>query len=375
MAESMLAEPIQAEPALLHLEDEPRDVDLLCALVATPSPSGDERAAVCVLVSWMAERGFEAFVDEAGNAVGILEPLPGPETVRELLLLGHIDTVGGWPTVRTVDGVLYGRGSVDAKGPLAAFAAAAASLGQQRGWRVVVAGAVEEEAATSKGARRLLIDRRPDLVVIGEPTGWQRIALGYKGRLLAEINVRRPLSHTAGPDAGVADLAVGYWNRLRARIDDINAPRERIWDQIQPSLRGFNSAGDGLTETATLRMGFRLPLDFPPAAMEQLARDLLDRDEELHFWGPEVAHRSDKNNPLVRAFLGAIRGQEGEPGFVLKTGTSDMNVVAPVWGCPIVAYGPGDSSLDHTPDEHVELDEWTRGVSVLRDAIGRLVRG
>jgi len=53
------------------------------------------------------------------------------------------------------------------------------------------------------------------------------------------------------------------------------------------------------------------------------------------------------------------------PGFVLKTGTSDMNVVAPVWRCPIVAYGPGDSALDHTPHEHVSIDEYWRAILVL----------
>ena len=54
-----------------------------------------------------------------------------------------------------------------------------------------------------------------------------------------------------------------------------------------------------------------------------------------------------------------------QPGFVVKTGTSDMNVVAPVWQCPIVAYGPGDSALDHTPHEHLELDEYWTAVLVL----------
>ena len=50
---------------------------------------------------------------------------------------------------------------------------------------------------------------------------------------------------------------------------------------------------------------------------------------------------------------------------MLKTGTSDMNVVAPVWQCPIVAYGPGDSALDHTPNEHLPLDEYWKAVRVV----------
>ena len=46
-----------------------------------------------------------------------------------------------------------------------------------------------------------------------------------------------------------------------------------------------------------------------------------------------------------------------------------MNVVAPVWHCPIVAYGPGDSALDHTPNEHLPLDEYWRAVNVIEHAL------
>jgi LysW-gamma-L-lysine carboxypeptidase len=82
----------------------------------------------------------------------------------------------------------------------------------------------------------------------------------------------------------------------------------------------------------------------------------------------------EKNTPLVRAFLGAIRSQGGTPSFVFKTGTADLNVVGPVWNCPALVYGPGDSSLDHTPDEHIALDEYRRAVEVLSAALRNLTR-
>ena len=50
---------------------------------------------------------------------------------------------------------------------------------------------------------------------------------------------------------------------------------------------------------------------------------------------------------------------------MLKTGTADLNVVGPVWGCPVVAYGPGDAALDHTPHERLSLEEYRRAVDVL----------
>ncbi|MFW6045248.1 MAG: acetyl-lysine deacetylase, partial [Natronomonas sp.] len=45
----------------------------------------------------------------------------------------------------------------------------------------------------------------------------------------------------------------------------------------------------------------------------------------------------------------------------------DMNVYAGDWDCPMVTYGPGDSSLDHAPDEHLELADLDRAVAVLED--------
>jgi LysW-gamma-L-lysine carboxypeptidase len=285
--------------------------------------------------------------------------------------------------VRVEAGKLFGRGAVDAKGPLAAFAAAAAQVAPPAGWRIVVIGAVEEEAATSKGARYAATQYRPALCVIGEPSGWNRVTLGYKGRLLAHLAMRQPMSHTAGPATSVCEQAVAYWNRVASRVAEINAGRVKAWEQVLPSLRSFRSDSDGLYETAQMLLGFRLPLDCGPEAIQAELRAIASvvqaeagspaRTAELRFEGAEEAFRADKNNPLVRALLAAIRSHGEQPGFVVKTGTSDMNVVGPAWQCPIVAYGPGDSSLDHTPDEHVAIDEWQRGVCVLVATLRQLV--
>src|SRR6202142_2085311 len=152
------------------------DVVTLTGLVNHHSPSGSERGAVDWLAGRMKALDYtEAFVDEAGNAIGVM----GKGT-KQIVLLGHIDPVCGEIPVRVEEGNLYGRGSVDAKGPLACFVDAVAQVGAVDGWQLVVIGAVEEER-DSEGARYVVSRYKPDFAVIGEPNRWDRISLGYKG--------------------------------------------------------------------------------------------------------------------------------------------------------------------------------------------------
>jgi LysW-gamma-L-lysine carboxypeptidase len=190
------------------------------------------------------------------------------------------------------------------------------------------------------------------------------------------------------------------------RAAEANAGVERPFDQVSPSLRRFITANvDGLTDTVDAQIAWRLPIGFDakafanellawtaaqleadaPRATLELTGGEGDQQEvtiagprttmAFRFRGWERPWRSDRNTALVRSFLAAIRQVDAsaQPGFVVKTGTSDMNVVGPVWQCPIVAYGPGDSALDHTPQEHLELDEYWRAVLVLEAALRQLV--
>jgi LysW-gamma-L-lysine carboxypeptidase len=176
------------------------------------------------------------------------------------------------------------------------------------------------------------------------------------------------MAHTAGPQATASTEAAALWQAILTRIEALNEGQEGAWNQVLPSLRSMASGSDGLEDWATLQLGFRLPPQVSPQALMTLIQEET-AEAEVHFRGAEPAFRSDKRNALVRSLLTAIRGQGARPGFVLKTGTSDMNVVGPVWHCPIVAYGPGDSSLDHTPHESVAVAEWQAGVTVLARAL------
>ena len=347
-------------------------ISFLQDLVTIPSLSGEEEEAADYLVNVMRALRMEARVDGAGNAVGVRERPDGEgEIAHETVLLGHMDTVPGDIPVRIEDGRLYGRGSVDAKGPLATFVAAAAQADLEPGRRLVVVGAVEEEAATSKGARFVANRYRPDACIIGEPSGCDGVTLGYKGRLLLDYSLRQPMRHSAGPHEGVAEAAVAWWNEIEAYAEACNRGRERLFDQLFAHLRHIHTESDGLTNSVEVRVGLRLPPDFDAGAFGQRARAWASA-AQVRAYGHEPAFQASRQTDLVRAFNVALRQRGRRPRFKLKTGTSDMIVVGRRWGCPIVAYGPGDSQLDHTPQEHIVIDDYLQAIKILTDVLSTL---
>jgi LysW-gamma-L-lysine carboxypeptidase len=344
------------------------ELELLTGLIGVPSVSGAEAEAVAWLCAAMAERGYAASVDGAGNAVGVRGTGP-----RELLLLGHIDTVPGTIPVRVTDGVLHGRGAVDAKGPLAAFVAAGARAQLPEGVRLSVVGAVGEESCGSPGASWLCAHYpAPAAVIIGEPSGWDGLVLGYKGSLGFSASVACPLTHSAGPAPTAPELAITFWLRLSAWLAEHNHDAPPGFETLDATLRGLESSCDGLTDRATLRGTFRLPPGVTSAWVRAQVHELAGAGVTFDWQPNAEAHRSDKRSPLVGPFLAAIRAAGGSPRIKVKTGTSDMNLVAPAWDCPIVAYGPGDARYDHTPDEQLPLADFAQGVSVLTTAIERI---
>ncbi|HEY7030495.1 MAG TPA: [LysW]-lysine hydrolase [Thermomicrobiales bacterium] len=343
-------------------ERDQADVDLLHGLVAIPSLSGDEAEAVAYLCQEMRTRGFEAAPDAAGSAVGVIG-----RGRRRIVLLGHIDTVPGEIAVRTEDGVLHGRGAVDAKGPLATFVAAAAAAADRADATITVVGAVGEESIGSPGANAVAAGPAPDYCIIGEPSGWDAVCLGYRGTLSFTYRLREAGRHTAGPGESVAEQAVAFWNALCGEVAARNGEATGF-NALGHSLRGMWTESDGLFDEARLSIGVRLP---PDIDVDELAGRLctIAAPADLIVHGRQEGYATDKRSPITPPFLRAIRAAGGTPRFTRKLGTSDMTVVGPAWGCPIVAYGPGDASLDHTPEERIVLDDYLRAIRVLTDVL------
>ena len=343
------------------------EFDTLIGLVSRYSSSGQEHDAAEWLVERMKSLHYnKAFLDQAGNAVGVMG-----HGKRQVVLLGHIDNVPGEIASRVVDGILYGRGSVDAKGPLASFADAVAEVGVKEGWQFVVIGAVEEER-DSEGARFVVNQYQPEFVIIGEPNQWDRLGMGYKGSAWANVCVSRRQVHSASGEQTAPEAAIEIWLHIKNYVDLFNTERTKAFDRILLTLRGMDSASDDFEQWARLRVGVRLPLDVPPETWYTKLKELAGEATVEPTGYAIPAWACEKNTQLVKSFLRGVRSQGGEPRFVYKTGTSDLNITIPVWKCPALVYGPGDSALDHTPNEHISLDEYAKAVSVLSHALADL---
>jgi acetylornithine deacetylase len=135
----------------------------------------------------------------------------------------------------------------------------------------------------------------------------------------------------------------------------------------------MDSGSDGMAQHAQAIVDIRVPPQIELADLvsiiERVAEPPMRAD--LLLGTPPVL--TDRTDPLVRAFARAIRGQTGAaPRMLSKKGSSDMNTLATTWrDVPMIAYGPGDASLDHTPHEELSAGEFRAAASVLGDAVRR----
>lgn len=333
---------------------------LLRRMLEIPSPSGGEAELAGYLADAMTGLGLATHLDEAGNVVGETGQGQGPH----IMLLSHLDTVPGQVPVRCAAGRLYGRGASDAKGPLAAMICATAGAAGFPG-RVSVIGVVEEEVPSARGA---VVVRDtyppPDACIIGEPSGGSAVVLGYKGKLDLLYSVRCPSAHPTSPAPKASELVADCW----AALKEIIGPADHTVFTL-PGLTLESVSSD--TAEAAARIGVRTPPGFDSGALLARLRARLDAGT-LTVLGARSPCLVERRNAVVRALTAGIRQQSAQPRLLLKTATSDMNTLLESWDVPMASYGPGDSRLDHTDDEHIDLADYFRGIEVLSYALAEL---
>ena len=352
-------------------------VDFLYEMVKTPSLSTHEYLVAGILRKRMKELGISAHIDKAGNVVSVSDGiensinreqgsrLENKKTECDLLIFSHMDVVYPILPNNKNDKTIYGRGAVDAKGPLCALLEAYAQVKDQLNYNVVFAGVTEEEATTSNGIKHLLTYVKPRMSLLGEPSNLNGITIAYKGRILAKVSVHGTHSHASNPKDNPIDKLVEYYYKIKGQFP-ITTPFKSI--TITPTFINFGTkeALNVVPDQGELILDIR----FPPAIEIDNIKKILTDDKNVNVEFEEYLPGAENNinNQLVKSLMKGIRSQNLEPRFVKKTGSCDMNYLVPK-GIITIAYGPGDSNLDHMDDEHILIEDYLKSIEIIKETL------
>jgi acetylornithine deacetylase len=349
----------------------PAEVEALLAdLVSIDSvnpalvPNGAGEAEIARFVARWAE--------EAGLSVEIVEPLPGRPSVvatatgrgggRSLMLNAHLDTVGvaGMATPhepRVQDGRLYGRGSYDMKGGLAACMLATAAAGRAGFPGDVLLAAVSDEEHSSVGVQAVVEQFKTDACVVTEPTSLQ-VCVAHKGFAWWRITAHGRAAHGSRPDLGSDAIArMGPVLTGLAELD--RSLEERMHPlvgraSVHASLIEGGQELSSYPERCVLEVERRtLPGETRQAVAEELRwllRDGLEGEVTL-VREPFEVDREEAIVAVVREQAAGIMGRE--PETVGHTAWMDA-AFTQADGIPTVVFGP-DGAGAHEVEEWVDL--------------------
>jgi acetylornithine deacetylase len=352
-----------------------------------PGASGEARIARTV-AAHMERLGMEVHVEEAApgrpNVIGVLE---GGQPGATVMFCGHLDTVGveGMdapfdPVER--DGRLYGRGSQDMKGGVAAMIDAvrvAIGHGFSRG-RLVVAAVVDEEYA-SLGADALVARWRADIAVVTEPTDLQ-IGVAHKGFAWLDVVTHGRAAHGSRPaDGRDAILRMGrVLNRLEALDRELQARRpHRLLGtgSLHASIIAGGQELSSYPDRCRLQMERRTVTGESAvqarSEVEEVLRSLEREDQEFHadvqLMFARAPYEIPDGHPLPDRLARIVASIGRSPRHVGMSFWTDAAILGEA-GIPTVLFGPGGAGL-HGREEYVNLPD----VLICRDALAALALG
>ncbi|MBS1815798.1 MAG: M20/M25/M40 family metallo-hydrolase [Acidobacteria bacterium] len=284
-----------------------------------------------------------------GERFNVYAAMPG--VTPDVVLSTHMDTVPPYVGFSEDDEFLYGRGTCDAKGIIAAQVAAAEKLhaaGVKVGLLYVVGE--ERDSAGAKVANKT--PKGSKFLINGEPTD-NRLALASKGALRVELRAKGKMAHSAYPELG--DPAI---DKLVEALHDILAMDLPVEPEIGPSTLNIGIISGGrapnvISDAAEAHLLVRLvgPSQDVKSAIEQVVGDRA-----------EVSYSLDL--PMVR-----MRKVDGLETMVAKFTTDIPSLTA--WGEPFL-LGPGSIHVAHTPYEKLAKKELLEAVDLYCDLAGKL---
>lgn len=379
-----------------HL-DEGRLVDRLQALVRAPSenPPGDEARAAAVAAEMCTALGLEVTTVEveAGRPTVIARKVFGNGPT--LGYCSHIDVVPAGPSsewrfppfdATVEDGRLYGRGSADAKGPVAAAIEAAAILLDSG---VPLAGTLElelvadEETMGFKGAGALVADKTiaPDVAIVGEPTSL-KIVRAQRGAAWLRVTTSGAAAHGSAPERGVS--AIKHMAEIVRHLEE-TVPDISHAVVGGPSINVGTIAGGSkvnmVPSSCTIEVDRRT---IPGESKEDVLASIeaaVDRARdtfpdiapavELEFYAPPF--EIDESAPLVEHVRSAIGEVQERPAELVGfRGASDARFLASA-GIDVIVCGPGDIAVAHTVRESIAIDELARGALAYALSFARIL--
>ncbi|MCX8176752.1 MAG: M20/M25/M40 family metallo-hydrolase [Candidatus Bathyarchaeota archaeon] len=358
-------------------------VRLLTKMLDIYSPSGKEKEISQFLYEEMRRHGFKVRQDNVGNVIG--EAGRGSPVI---LLCGHMDTVTGFIPVRIESNKIYGRGAVDAKASLAALIIAASAFIEEKTAKIVVASVVDEEGA-SKGVKNLLKEKvAVDYAIFGEPSGVDKITIGYKGDLRIEITCKTIGGHSAAHwlYESAVEKAIEIWNEIRKISSSAtkmggNSGHFYTLDSCLTGIRG-GKGNSTVPSKCQIILDFRIP---PNLSVAQVINEVHKVIEEYQKTNPKVSVKvkvidfvepfeADAKSPVVKALSRSIREvTRRTPMLLRKTGTGDMNIFGRETHVPVVTYGPGDPALSHTANEYIVVQEYLDSIEIYKRTINKLI--
>ena len=401
-----------------RFQDEPV-VKLLQNLIRTRSYSGEEGNVVSLLKNYFEEHGFDKVcIDKMGNIIGVLEgDHPGPTYLFD----GHIDTVPvqdpeTWkhdPFGAVIeDGRMYGRGTSDMKGAVAAMVCAAAAFKKETqghfAGRVCVAGVVHEECFEGVAAREISRAFQPDLVVIGEASELN-LKIGQRGRMEIKVETYGKPAHSSNPEKGLN--AVYSMCKVIEALKKLSVPESaflgkgilELTDIRSEPWPGASVVPEKCTVTYDRRLLTGETVESVLASITAVLDDLAASDPSIRakafvaeghetcYTGEEIsgqrffpAWEYDPEEPFVRAVFRALRGSRSDqpeptelPDQLEPTELPDQSEPAELPDLklthysfctngshyageaqiPTVGFGPSREDLAHTIDEYIELSD------------------
>jgi LysW-gamma-L-lysine carboxypeptidase len=345
------------------------------------TPSLREKSLADFLATVCEDLGFrDIHTDDVGNIIAT----KGSGSPK-IMLCGHMDTVPGRIKVRKEENYLFGRGSSDAKGPLIAMLFAAASVEKNNG-TVTFVGAVDEEG-NATGIKSLTHDKPDvDYAIFGEPSGTKQITIGYKGRIAINLKINvGDSAHASAPwlAKNAIEESSLFLNQIKNKLE--SGQEEKTKGMILTAT--ITEIKGGLSHNVTPRecdstLDIRIPVGTNCKLVEEKLSKVVKEISKSR--GVEAFYsiidetepfEAQHSSPLVRALTLAVLDIEKQrPTLIRKTGTGDMNVIGNKLSIPVVTYGPGDPHAAHTIDEKISIDEYLRGIEVLKRTIQHLKR-